>query len=281
MRSSHLVHCMACCVLSVPCALAACCGTGRMLMLHLVRGVRVCRVAHWLSHTVLRACCWVCAVRCSPHTKYGSAACCLLHLACARVLLYVVCCLLHVVCCMLPVARCRLIAVCWAMSAVCCMPVACCLLPFCALSVARRLLSFPRCRLHADVARCPLSVAWYLLRCISFVVRCTLHEVWRMLPAARCALHVACCILPAAWRMVSGRCVLHAAWRRLRFHCVRCTLRAASRLLLVASFTFACRMLSLIRCLSHLLCCMSSSCRATQRRRTRSASRQRSQLRPR
>jgi hypothetical protein len=180
---------------------------------------RLCRVAHWLSHTMLRACCWVCAVRCSPHTKYGSAACWLLHLACARVLWHVVCCLLHVVCCMLPVARCRLFAVCCAMSAVCCLlSVVCCLLPCCVLFVARRLLSFPRCLVHVARCCCPLSVAWYLLGCMSFVVRCMLHEALRMLHVAHCALHVVCCILPAAWRMVSGRCVLHAAWRRLRFH---------------------------------------------------------------
>jgi hypothetical protein len=42
-----------CCVVPVPRVFAACCGTGRML--HLVW--RLCRVAHWLSSTMLRTCC--------------------------------------------------------------------------------------------------------------------------------------------------------------------------------------------------------------------------------
>jgi hypothetical protein len=162
--SSHLVHGIACCLLRHRSYgdVASC-------------ARRLCRVAHWLSHTMLRACCWLCAVRCSPHTKYGSAACCLLHhLACARVLLHVVCCLLHGVCCMLPVARCRLFAVCCAMSAVCCMPhAAWCRLPCGALSVARRLLSFPRCLLHA--ACCPLPVVCCMVSVALHFVCCSLY----------------------------------------------------------------------------------------------------------
>ena len=227
-------------------------------MLHLVCGVRVCRVAHWLSHTMLRACCWLYAVRCSPHTKYGSAAC-------ARVLLHVVCCLLHGVCCMLPVARRRLIAV--------CRP----------LRVACRLLHTARCMAHGVstlcVARCMASVAsspYVACRLLAVaLVSCTLPQC--VSSAARSPLHVARPPMPVPRS--------HVAWGALPVACptshlVRCTLRAASRLLPVASFTFACRMVSLIRCLSHLSCCMSSSCRVTQRRRTRSASRRRSRLRP-
>ena len=119
----HAARCplpVVCCLLRDVCRLlhAACCVLHRSYgdVASCVR--RLCRVAHWLSHTVLRAWCWLCADRCSPHTKYGSAACCMLQLACARVLLHVVCCLLHGVCCMLPVARCRWFAVCCAMSAV-------------------------------------------------------------------------------------------------------------------------------------------------------------------
>ncbi len=52
-RSSRLVRFNACCVVPVPRVFAACCGTGRMS--HLVR--RRCRVAHWLSSTMLGACC--------------------------------------------------------------------------------------------------------------------------------------------------------------------------------------------------------------------------------
>jgi hypothetical protein len=158
-RSSHPVRFNACCVVSVPRVFAACCGTGRML--HLVCGA--CRVAHWLSSTMLRACCLLCAARCSPHTKCGGAVCFLLHLAFACVLLHVVCCLLHVVCCM----RCLVLP----SSARCLLHAACCLdasLPRCLLSMVlfQNSCCMPhvaRCMLHAAgcVARrcCPLHVA--------------------------------------------------------------------------------------------------------------------------
>jgi hypothetical protein len=243
-----------------------------------------------LSHTMLRACCWVCAVRCSPHTKYGSAACCLLHLACARILLHVVCYLLHGVCCMLPVARCRLFAVCCAMSAGCCVPHAArCLLPCCVLSVARRLLSSPRCLLHAGtlpVAGCLLHGICCVACRLLFAVGCMKSGACCMLPVARCMSFAA--LLPAAWRMVSGRCVLHAAWRRLHLRrvvhavccllhwslarcpiaCRRCTLSIACRTFSVARPTVPCRMgcaaCRLFRLVSrplHAACCDSSLAR--------------------
>jgi hypothetical protein len=72
----------------------------------------------------------------------------------------------------LPVAR--LFAVCWAMYAVCCMPHdAWSLLPCCVLSVASRLLSFPRCLLHA--ARVPLPVVCCMVSVALHFVCCSLH----------------------------------------------------------------------------------------------------------
>ena len=137
---------------------------------------RLCRVPHWLSRTMLRACCWLPAARCSPHTICGGAVCFPLQLASARVLLHVVCCLMHVVCCMrclvLPssargvlhaaccLVTCRLVSCCRlcfpnsTLSAACRM-LPCCLLPL--LSVVNGPFQIPRCLLHA--ARCPLHVA--------------------------------------------------------------------------------------------------------------------------
>ena len=130
-------------------------------VLHLVW--RLCRVAHWLSRTTLRAYCWLPATRCYPHTKCGSAVCFLLHLACARVLLHAVCCLLHVFRWM----RCPLLAVFCAVSAACRRPPVS-FLPCCLLSVARCRLSSPRCLL--SVACCTLPVA-----CCVACRECSLH----------------------------------------------------------------------------------------------------------
>ncbi len=99
-RSPHHVHCIACCELSVPFVLVACCGTGRMVVCCILCGVCAvlrtgCRVQFY-AHT---AGCPLPASRCSPHTKCGSAVCFLLHLACARVLLHAACRLMHIVCC--------------------------------------------------------------------------------------------------------------------------------------------------------------------------------------
>ena len=152
---------------------------------------RLCRVAHWLSSTMLRACCWMSAARCSPHTKCGDAVCFRLHLANARVLLHVVCCLMHVVCCMcclvLPSsARCLLHAACYLVS--------CCLLARCQWSFTNSTLC---------VACCTLAVACCMLRCTSLLSAaccwksracCLLRSACRLLSAAYCPLHAACCL---------------------------------------------------------------------------------------
>ena len=194
---------------------------------------RLCRVAHWLSSTMLRACCWLSAARCSPHTKCGSAGCFPLHLACARVLLHIVCCLFHVVCCMrclvLPSsARCLL-------HAACCL-VSCCLVACCQWSFPNSTLSLACCTF--PVACCMLHVALHVV-----VVRCMLLEVWRMLPVARCRFAVRC-VLPAACRMLSGSCLLHAACCLLHFprcisHVVGCIFPDACCQLSVAHFPVA------------------------------------------
>ncbi len=151
----------------------------------------------------------------------------------------------------------------------------------CPLRVACRLLHTARCMAHGVwmlcVARCVASVASspYVACCLLSValVSCTLPLCVWSLHALRCMSHVLRCLShgPTSHGV---RCVACPT-----SHLVRCTLRAATRLMPVASFTFACRMVSLIRCLSHLSCCMLSSCRVRQRRGTRSASRRRSQWR--
>jgi hypothetical protein len=175
---------------------------------------RLCRVAHWVSRTMLRACCCLSAARCSPHTKCGDAVCFLLHLACARVLLHAVCCLMHVVCCMLcPVSP----------SSARCLPhvavLPCCLVAGCLLPVVNGLSQIPRCMLHA--ARCPLHAACCMLRCMTLLsAACCLKS------GACCLLRGACCLLFTAY------CPLHAACCLKSGAC--CLLRGACRLLLAA-----------------------------------------------
>jgi hypothetical protein len=146
-------------------------------------------------------------------------------------------------CCLLSDARCLLHAlpvftVFCAVSAACRM-LPCSPLPCCPWSVACRLRSFPRRLL--PVARCASHVAWCLLRCMSFVVRCMLLEVWRMLPVARCMSFVVRCKLHAACRTLSGCFLLHAArclshFPRCILHVVGCIFPVACRLLSVAHF---------------------------------------------
>jgi hypothetical protein len=117
---------------------------------------RLCRVAHWLSSTMLRACCCLSAARCSPHTKCGDAVCFMWQLACARVLLH----------------RCTLSVACVAwfcplLRGVCCMPhvalLPSCLVAFCQWSFTNSTMSVACCMLHAaccvECRCCPLHVA--------------------------------------------------------------------------------------------------------------------------
>ena len=224
---------MLCCVVSVLRVFAACCGTGRML--HLVCGV--CRVARWLSSTMLRACCWLCAARCSPRTKCGGAVCFMLHPACACVLLHVIRCLMHVVCCM----RCLVLP----SSARCLLHAACCVLPRCLVACCQ--WSFPKFLLHA--ARCPLHAACCMLRCTtvlsaacclksgaSCLFCCALHFSRRMFP-------VACCLV-CIFQWSLARCLLRAVRGTLSvgpclLHVVCCLLHVACGLLSIACRTFS------------------------------------------
>ena len=52
---------------------------------------RLCRVAHWLSRTMLRACCWLSAFRCSPHPKsVPCVSCCISHVLASSCMLFAV-----------------------------------------------------------------------------------------------------------------------------------------------------------------------------------------------
>ena len=154
----------------------------------------------------------------------------LLHLACARGLLHVVCCPMHVVCCM----RCL-----FSPSFARCLLHAGCCLGLCCLVV--------RGPLHAvcglfHVVCCPLPVTWCLLRCMSFVVRCMLLEVWRMLPVARCMSFVVRCI-----SLLHGACCLDGFCCTLRVVCC------------ISSGAYLCRRLHFSRCMSSIVCCTLSS----------------------
>ena len=173
-----------------------------------------------VAYKMLRACCWLSAARCSPHTECGGAVCLLLHFANARVLLHVVCCLLSVVCCM----RCLLLAV------------------FCAV--------FPACR-RPPVVRClvvcrPLHAVFATLSvvCCLHVARCMLrHMSWlfaacctKSVPVFRCPpqcpmSHGVCCPSPVPSR-ISSRRMCCVASRLLYVAC--CTSRVACCLLCVA-----------------------------------------------
>ena len=258
---SHPVHWIACCVLSLPCVFVACCGIGRML--HLVCGVcaRLCRVAHWLSSAMLRACCKLCAARCSSHTKCGSAVCVLWHLACARVLLHVVCCLLHVVCCM----RCLVVAIFCALSAACRM-LPCCPLPVALLPVVRCTPSVVFSTLF--VVYCMLPAARCMLRCMSWLLAacCLQSGACCMLPVSRCMLcvmvacrplHGACCLSVARGVSSGAFFPVHVACRLLsvaHFPVVPCTLSLACRLRHCCPLDRVC--VPFLCCMSHVLRCM-------------------------
>ena len=207
---------------------------------------RLCRAAHWLSRPMLRACCWLCAARCSSHTKCGGAVCFLWHLACARVLLHVVCCLLHVV----RWTRCLLVAVFCAVSAVCRM-LPCRLLPCCLLSVARCLLSFPRCLW--SVACCILHAA------LRVACRCYSLRIARMhraccLAVVCCMRRVVCCIFPVA---CSPSHVVWFAFSSGLLHVVSCVPSVAR-----CPLDRACCTLSVVCCTLSVVCCLSPVARS-------------------
>ena len=249
--SSHLSSRALHCLLRVVGFVCVCCMLRhRSYVASCVR--RLCRVAHWLSRPMLRACCWLCAARCSPHTKCGGAVCFLWHLACARVLLHVVCCLLHGICWM----RCLLVAVFCAVSAVCRM-LPCRLLPCCLLSVARCLLSFPRCLW--SVACCILHAALrvacrcYSLRIARMHRACCLAVVCCMRRVVCCMFPVACCLV-CIFQWSLARCLLRAVRGTLSvgpclLHVVCCLLHVACGLL-----SIACRTLHVVCCLLSAAC---------------------------
>jgi hypothetical protein len=77
-RSSHLVHCIACCVVSAPLVFVACFGTGRMVVLNLVW--RLCRVAHWVSSAIPHtAGCSLPAARRTQNAAVPCVSCCISH----------------------------------------------------------------------------------------------------------------------------------------------------------------------------------------------------------
>ena len=104
---------------------------------------------------------------------------------------------------------------------------------------------------------------------------CLLHVVCCPLHIARCLLFVACCLLPVCL----PPCPMSHGVRCLppdpRSISSRCMLRVVCSLLHVVSLTGACPILHYC-CMPHVVCCR--RCRATQRRRIRSASRRRSHL---
>jgi hypothetical protein len=155
-RSSHLVHCIACCVLSVPFVFGACCGTGRVL--HLVCGVCAvlrtgCRVQIY-AHT---AGCPLPAARRTRNAAVPCVSCCTSHVLASSCMPSAVWCTLFVACCPLPV--------------VCCRP-----------HVALLSLAL----LHVC---CPVHAVCYFFRVVD-----TKSGFCCMLHVARCPVHVVCCV---------------------------------------------------------------------------------------
>jgi hypothetical protein len=265
-RSSHLVRFNACCVVSVPRVFAACCGTGRML--HRVCGV--CAVLRAVCRGQCFAHAAACALPAARRTGNEAVPCVsLLHLACYRVLLHIVCCLLHVV-------RCTLSVVFSTLPVVCCVLHAACSTLHAALRVACRCCSL-------RIARCMAHVVWMLsvARVSSggqvHFPRCMLHVVCYTFPDACCMSSFVCCTFssgrlrhccPLDRVCVPFLCcmshVLRCMWSD--FCCphprVPCSMvcavcrptRVASRRVARCMTHALCRMLSLVRCLSRLAC---------------------------
>ena len=126
---------------------AACCGTARMVMLHLVCGVcaelRTGCLTQCFAHA---AGCVPSAARRTQRTAVLRAACCISHVLASPCMLSAFCCTLSVACCPLGVAGCLL-------SAARCLPSAAC-----------RMLRVVCCL----VWRCPL----HAVCCLSHVVCC-------------------------------------------------------------------------------------------------------------
>jgi hypothetical protein len=168
---------------------------------------------------------------------------------------------LHGICCV----ACRLLF------AVCCMKSGAC----CMLRIARCMSFAAYCPLHGawclDVVCCTLRGVGciFAVCCMPSVVCCTglLHVAPLRFVAARSPSHVARPPMPVPRSHVA--CALPVACPTSSL--VRCTLRAATRLLPAACFTFSVAwFLSSVACpIFHVGCRMSSSCRVTQRRRTR------------
>ena len=248
-----LLH-AACCVL--PRCLGACCQWSfPKFLLHAARCPLHAACCMLRCTTVLSAACCL-----------KSGACCLLRVACFLFAAYcplhgaccleVVCCTLRVVGCMFPVACC--------VSSVTFSPmqVACCQLSVAQFPVVIcGTLSVGSCRMH--VASCSFSGARPSVRCRMSVARshvcissrCTVcvasrpsHVADRTFPVASCLLCVACPILhDICWMLQNARSPLLL---------VSCPCRSHS-----GTSSVACRRLQ--------------RCRATQRRRIRSASRRR------
>jgi hypothetical protein len=129
----------------------------------------------------------------------------------------------------------------------------------CPLRVACRLLHTARCMTHVVwtlcVARCAASVAsspYVACRLLSVaLVSCTFPHCVSSLHALRCMSHVLRC--PPHGPMSHGLRCLSPVPRPLS-SVPRCVLRLVCCPL--HPFTFACRMVSLIGCLSHLSCWM-------------------------
>ena len=115
------------------------------------------------------------------------------------------------------------------------------------------------------IASHPLPVA---------LVSCTLPLASRLLHALRCMSHALRCAPRGP--MSHGMRGLPPAPRRLS-SVARCVLRVVSCPLHLARSHVACFLVSVARPIFHGGCRMPSRCRVTQRRRTRSASRRRSQ----
>ena len=184
---------------------------------------RLCRVAHWLSSTMPRACCWLSAARRTRNAAVPWGSCCISHVLASSCMSSAVCCPLSAAC----VARCPFPVVCCvlfcAVSAACRRPpVVYCLLVCCPSHAACCLFHTVCGLLHA--ARCLLQVASHVV-----VVRCMLHEVWRMLHVSRCTLFDMCCIFPTACFVACRCCCAACCCRSLRGAC--CLLRVAGRFL--------------------------------------------------
>ena len=168
---------------------AACCrfrvcllhAAAPVVCLHLVCGV--CAVLRTGCREQCFAHAAACALPAARRTRNAAMPCVsLLHLACARVLLHVVCCLMHVVRCTLSVVFSTLPVVC------CVLHVACCTL-HAALRFACRC-----CSLH--IARCMAHVVWML--CVARVSSgefspLHLHDVCHIFPDACCMSSIVCC----------------------------------------------------------------------------------------